>query len=159
MKHIRKICSIVLCVVMALSCFGFAALAEEGGGDPTCEHVMSVTVVPPTCADQGYQLHVCTKCGYHYDDNYTDALGHSYGPFTETRAATCTEEGLMERVCSRCGGLDTKTLPVLPHVDEDEDGYCDVCHARVEVKKIFSPYEWLKSFIAFIRDLIQGIFA
>ena len=158
MKTFRKALSIVLCLVMALTCFVFAAAAEDPE-TPACEHAYSGTVVPPTCAEQGYTMYVCTKCGDYYKADYVNALGHNYGEWREVRTATCTEEGLMERECIRCHGLDTKTISVIPHVDEDEDGLCDVCSAKVEVKKIFSPFEWLKAFFAFLRDLFAGIFA
>lgn len=162
MKKVNRILSVALCLVMCLSLFGVAAFAEENVTTPeqgACDHAFNINVVAPTCADRGYTLYVCSKCGYYYSDNYTSAMGHNYGDWREVRAATCTEEGQMERECSRCHGLDTKTLPILPHVDEDGDGKCDACGAKVEVKKIFSPFEWLKSFIQFIRDLINGIFA
>ncbi|MBQ6067808.1 MAG: hypothetical protein IJK89_13440 [Clostridia bacterium] len=158
MKKINKAISVLLCLVMALSFFGVAAFAE-GDGETTCEHIYKDTVVPPTCADQGYTLHVCSKCGDWYKDSYTNALGHSYGEWVEVNAATCTTEGLQQRECARCHGLETKTIPIKAHVDENEDGKCDECGADMPLKFIFSPYEWLKSFIAFIKNLIQGIFA
>ena len=46
-------------------------------------------------------------------------------------------------------------LVVMPIVN----GECDVCGAEMEVKQIFSPFEWLKSFIRFLRELINSIFA
>ena len=158
MKKCNKILSVLLCLVLATSFFSFAVFAEDPE-TPACDHVYNDTVVPPTCAEQGYTMHVCSKCGDYYMDTYTNPKGHNYGQGTEVRAATCTEEGLMERECSRCHGKETKTISVTPHVDEDEDGLCDVCNAKVEVKEIFSPFEWLKSFIRFIRELIASIFA
>ena len=157
MKKINKSISILLCLVMALSCFTFLAFAEDE--TPACEHEYQVTVVQPTCMEQGYQLHVCPKCGDHFQDNFIPALGHNYGEWAQIREATCTEEGLMERECIRCHGKETKTVSVIPHVDEDEDGHCDVCGAEMEVKHIFSPFEWLKSFIQFLRDWFRSIFA
>lgn len=157
MKQFNRAIGILLCLVMAFSCFGLIALAE----DPEEPHVHEYRseVVNPTCVDRGYTLHVCSGCGDYYKTDYTDPIGHSYGQWTEVRAATCTAEGLQERECVRCHGKETKTIPVLPHVDEDENGECDNCGAKMEVKHIFSPFEWLKSFIAFIKNLVQGIFA
>ena len=158
MKKFHKTLSVFLCLVMALSFFGLAAFAEDGE-----EHVHNYTgtVVAPTCAERGYTLYVCSGCGDHYIDenSYTNPLGHNYGEWREVRESTCTEEGLMERECIRCHGKETKTISVIPHEDRDEDGQCDVCGADVEVKKIFSPFEWLKTFIQFLRDWFNGIFA
>lgn len=157
MKKISKALSVLLCLVMALSFFGVAAWAE--GEEEACEHEYTATVVAPTCADQGYTLHVCPKCGDHYADSYTSALGHSYGNWVEVTAATCTTEGMQQRECTRCHGKETKTIPIKAHADENEDGKCDECGAEMPLKFIFSPFEWVKSFIAFIRGLIQSIFA
>ncbi len=160
MKKISKALSVLLCFVMALSFFGVAAFAE-GEETEECEHVYTVTEVAPTCAERGYSLHVCSKCGDYYMDSFRDPIGHNFGDWVEIRAATCTEEGLMERKCNRigCSTKETKTIPVKAHADENEDGKCDMCGADMPLKFIFSPYEWLKSFIAFIKELIQGIFA
>ena len=81
MKKINKSVSVLLCLVMALSCFSFFAFAEDE--EPACEHEYQVTVVQPTCMEQGYQLHVCPKCGDHFQDNYIPALGHNYGEWAQ----------------------------------------------------------------------------
>ena len=47
MKKINKSVSVLLCLVMALSCFSFFAFAEDE--EPACEHEYQVTVVQPTC--------------------------------------------------------------------------------------------------------------
>lgn len=163
MKKINKVLSVFLCLIMALSCFSLAAFAEDvtTPEQAACEHQFNTTVIGATCADKGYTMYVCSNCGYYYKGDYTNSLGHVYGEWTEIRAATCTEEGLMERVCTRsgCSGKETKTIPVLPHVDEDENGLCDVCNVKVEVKFIFSPFEWLKAFIQFLREWFSSIFA
>ena len=158
MKPFNKALSVLLCLVLALSCFGLAAFAEDPE-TTECEHSYIVSTIVPTCVNEGYQLHVCTKCGDTFMDNKVPARGHSYGEWTVVREASCTEEGLRERECVLCHGKDTKTISVLPHVDEDENGECDVCGAEMEVKQIFSPFEWLKSFIRFLRELINSIFA
>lgn len=157
MKKINQAISLILCLVMALSVFAFAAFAEDESA--ACEHTYTATTVAPTCMERGYQMFVCSQCGDYYMDNYTNPLGHNYGEWTDVRESTCTAEGLQERECIRCHGKETRTISVIPHVDADENGKCDVCGAKVEVKKIFSPFEWLKAFIQFLRDWFNGIFA
>lgn len=44
---------------------------------------------------------------------------------SETHAATCSQEGFELYACS-CGKTQKKPLPTLPHVDENNDGLCDV---------------------------------
>lgn len=38
------------------------------------EHSFTDEVIPPTTTSQGYTRHTCLRCGYSYDDSYTDAL-------------------------------------------------------------------------------------
>lgn len=140
---------------MMFSCFAFAASAA----DAACEHKYNATAVAPTCAEKGYTLYTCSKCGDFYKDNYTNALGHSYGEWQTEKDATCSEEGLAQRKCIRCGGFETKTIPVLEHVDANVDGKCDKCGAPVEVKTVFSPFEWLKAFFKAMIEWFRAIFA
>ena len=61
-----------------------------------------ILVVAPTCGEQGYTLHTCTKCGYNYKDTYVDATGlHSYGA-VEVVAPTCTQQGYTSYCCAGC---------------------------------------------------------
>lgn len=69
--------------------------------DDTCEHDYTDVVTEPTCTEQGYTTHTCSKCGDTYVDTYTDALGHEYtDAVTEP---TCTEQGYTTHTCSKCG--------------------------------------------------------
>ncbi|MBO6263244.1 MAG: hypothetical protein J6N93_03080, partial [Clostridia bacterium] len=53
----------------------------------------------PTCTLNGYTTYTCTRCNDSYVGNYTSALGHEWGVWQTTKAATCTEEGEEKRVC------------------------------------------------------------
>ena len=80
-----------------------------------------------TCKEQGNnEYYTCTGC----DKVYKDAEGktettvaaetlpladHTWGEWTEVKAATETEKGLEERVCSVCGAKETRDIPVLAH--------------------------------------------
>ena len=48
------------------------------------EHVYKKTTVEPDCTHQGYTTFTCW-CGYSYDGNYTDPVGHDYDNGTCTR--------------------------------------------------------------------------
>ena len=74
-----------------------------------------MTVVDPTCTEQGYTLHACNEnAEKSYKDNYTNALGHDYKEVTTP--ATCKDAGKVENVCQRCN--DTQLVKELP-VTED----------------------------------------
>ena len=48
--------------------------------EPTtsCSHTYVDTKVGATCAQPGYTLHTCSKCGYSYRSDFTDTLSHSF---------------------------------------------------------------------------------
>ncbi len=52
-------------------------------------HVYEAVVTAPSCTDQGYTTYTCT-CGNSYQDNFADALGHSY----------------VDGVCNICGAVN-----------------------------------------------------
>ena len=102
-------------------------LVSDGGGNEwgfkvtdvkvaSGAHVHSYTsvVTAPTCTEKGYTTHTCT-CGESYVDSYTDALGHSYGAWKQTKAPTCTEKGAEVRTCTRCSASETRDINALGH--------------------------------------------
>ena len=67
---------------------------------PKTGHSYTDVVIPPDCENGGYTLHKCGVCGYEYDTDFTDPLGHAW---------ELAEEGTLENgapykkyVCSRC---------------------------------------------------------
>lgn len=81
--------------------------------DLTHIHSYTDTVVPPTCAEQGYTLHSCA-CGYEYKDNYKPKLPHTYVE-VETVAPTCDSDGAQKMRCKNCGVEKIVTLPKREH--------------------------------------------
>ena len=65
---------------------------------PMFGHDYTVTVVEPTCTEQGYTAHACNNCLSVYHDEFTDPTGH-----TEGSEATCTED----MICTVCGTVLT----------------------------------------------------
>lgn len=58
-------------------------------------------VTAPTCTEQGYTTHVCSRCDDTYVDTYVDANGHTYvATITEP---TCTDRGYTTQTCKYCG--------------------------------------------------------
>jgi len=158
MKKTTRILSIVMAIIVAFTSLSVVAFAEE---IEECEHDFRETVVAPTCAERGYTIYVCPLCGETFFYDYTPALGHSWGEWTNFDEATCTAEGHDERTCAVCKAVETKTLPVISHVDSDKNGKCDMCGIDMETKTeyILNPYDWFKAFFAYIRALIARIFA
>lgn len=76
--------------------------------------VLSQTV-KATCTKNGYTEHFCSRCNYKYRpaEEYTSALGHAWGDWTVTKAATTTAEGVKTSVCERCGEKKTASIAKL----------------------------------------------
>lgn len=70
---------------------------------PALGHYYQAVVTDPTCTEQGYTTHTCSRCDDAYVDEFVDALGHTevIDPAVE---ATFDETGLTEgKHCSVCG--------------------------------------------------------
>lgn len=78
------------------------------------DHKYSQEVIEATCTEMGYTLYKCS-CGDSYQDNYINALGHSYGEWIQIKEATDTEEGIMKKCCSRCNNETTVNIPKTSH--------------------------------------------
>lgn len=68
----------------------------------------------PGCTEAGWVRYICDDCGESYTEEI-GALGHAWGEWTVTSAATCTSDGIKERACSRCGDKETEAIPALGH--------------------------------------------
>lgn len=134
--------------------YGFAGSAAETFASyqtkhfiPLCpltnapHNTQEVGATEPDCLNPGYSAGTfCTDCeewvtGH---EQTADALGHAPGePAPENVvAATCTAEGSYDNVtrCTRCGEALTSTpekIAMIPHADEDHNGYCDDCGAFI----------------------------
>ena len=93
-------------------------------------HSYSTIVTDPTCLTKGYATHICYYCGYTYTDSYTDALGHDYGAWKQTKAPTCTEKGTETGKCSRCDVTETRDIDALGHDLVHHDGKAATCTAN-----------------------------
>ena len=78
-------------------------------------HSYQTAVTDPTCTEQGYSTHTCSVCGDSYEDNFVDALGHSFGAWMVVEESTCAKQGYEERSCS-CGESETRELALAEHI-------------------------------------------
>lgn len=78
-----------------VSCGGYETATIEATG-----HSYVATATNPTCMEQGYTTHTCSKCNATYVDTYVDAIGHNY--VATVTAPTCTARGYTTQKCSRC---------------------------------------------------------
>ena len=80
-----------------------------GGPGGACEHEYVDAVTEPTCTEQGFTTHTCSKCNDFYTDSYVDAKGHDYEDVVTK--PSCTEKGYTTHTCRAkdCGDSYTDT--------------------------------------------------
>ena len=77
-------------------------------------------ITAPTCLTNGLKQisSICKVCNYNggTKDEVTPALGHDWGSWNVTTAATCTETGVETRICKRDSShVETKPIAALGH--------------------------------------------
>lgn len=77
-------------------------------------HQYDASVVAPGCEASGYTVYVC-ECGDSYIADQVEAVGHSWGEWTEAKSPTETQPGEEIRLCAACGEEELRGVPVLPH--------------------------------------------
>ena len=122
------------------SCFcGKSGDATFEVGTPPGHNYESV-VTDPTCTDQGYTTHTCSKCKDSYVDNYVSANGHG---FTTQRiedkylksTVTCTESAVYYYSCNVCAAKGSTTFSYgqpLGHKYIEGTNVCSICSYEAE---------------------------
>ena len=63
------------------------------------DYILTVTV--PSCTEQGYTTHDCSRCNASYIDSYVEAKGHKY--VAKVTDPNCTDRGYTTQTCKVCG--------------------------------------------------------
>lgn len=83
------------------------------------KYTFAVTVVPPTCTEDGYTMHKCNQDdSLSYKDNFVHSTGHHAAK--RVIEPTCKEEGRTEIYCKVCGDVSS-TFDVTPKKDHTWD--------------------------------------
>lgn len=70
------------------------------------KYTFTVTVVPPTCTEDGYTMHKCNEDdSFSYKDNIVHSIGHRAAK--RVIEPTCKEEGRTEIYCKVCGDVSS----------------------------------------------------
>ena len=87
-------------------------------------HDYEITVVAPTCENNGYTVHACKNCSYSYNDTPVNPTGHN--ETSVVTEPTCTENGYTTFTCLNCGQVRTwYETAATGHTFVD--GTCTVC--------------------------------
>ena len=86
----------------------------------------------PTCTEKGESHVTCTKCG-EVSKTFEETLPHEASSEWVVRTEpSCNRQGQKDLKCKNCGKtLETRSIPMLEHTDNDKDGICDVCSAKI----------------------------
>ena len=85
-----------------------------------CDEIEIETAVPALCEDEGTELYRAVFENPAFDSERTraiPAIGHKWGAWTVTRAATETEDGEQTRICENDSAhVQTAVIPSITHV-------------------------------------------
>ena len=100
------------------TCTRTSCTASTADHTVTANHNTSKTAhKDATCTVDGYDEYTCADCGYKYRKTIAK-LGHDWGAWTVTTAATCTKDGSEKRVCKRdASHVETRTVKAKGHVE------------------------------------------
>lgn len=85
---------------------------------PKLQHNMvAQPEVGATCTSGAYTPYKCANCDHSYNvyNETQPAIGHVWGEWTVTTAATNTEKGKMERQCEKCDEVQEVEIPAGGH--------------------------------------------
>ncbi|MCQ2771501.1 MAG: Ig-like domain-containing protein, partial [Clostridia bacterium] len=78
-------------------------------------HNYTILTMVPTCTEQGYTFHVCSKCNNSYIDNYKPATGHNWDDGIVTMVPTCVSFGTKLITCTICKQQMVQTIEFVGH--------------------------------------------
>ena len=107
---------------------------------PALGHLYEAEVTFPTCEEQGYTIHTCSRpgCGDSYVDSFTAALGHQWSPQwtadDETHYHGCDNPGCVARQDEAAHTIVAGEILEEPvcEVPGRQEQYCCICNAPQE---------------------------
>ena len=123
-----------------------------------CKHSYDDVVHAPTCAEEGYTEHICSKCGKSFSDTPTAKGAHIYT--SAITPPTCTAQGFTDYTCSICGHKYTGDITGLS-AHRFNDGSCMYCSFK-EIKEYITPdTEWfdetVRTFTISTKEELAGL--
>lgn len=114
-------------------------------------HNYQKEVVKPTCEEQGYDHYEC-ECGDEYNDNYVDALDHSYGDWVLVNEPEEFMSGLLTRTCANDENhVEEHILPLLYESEEYIKTYLCGSQEIYSYTYIFNGKEYV-----FVDESVEG---
>lgn len=135
-------------VLLSLSLLGLTNCSSEHA------HSYEEVKVDATCTEKGYTHYTCAECGYEYNDNYVDAIGHNYSEEIILNS-TCTSKGLKSLTCKNCNDVKYETINYSDHktvadaavaatcssTGLSEGSHCETCGEVFKAQEVISMTE------------------
>lgn len=112
--------------------------------------------VPAGCEIADHYVHTCATC---QATKIEKKLGGA--PYTGhdmvliSSPQTCLDEAVNVYECKNCGKIDNIATSPVDHVDEDADGYCDICEADIALEE--EPHGFYAQIIKWISEIVEAI--
>ena len=129
-----------LTVKLSLVLIIFLVTLTVVGCKKECKHEYADNVVGPTCTEEGYTEHTCTKCQNTYRDANTASTGHNY--VGEIIAPTCSSEGYTKHFCSNCSDSYNDTYVAVTSHRFNGSSDCTYCSFKHPEEAITPDTEW-----------------
>lgn len=114
-------------------------------------HTYIPAITLPTCTEGGYTTFTCSACGDSYVGANKDALGHSYGEWTELTPAECEKVGEKSHSCTVCGAEEKAEIPSIGH------NYSGVVTAPTATSEGYTTYTCGNCGDSYVADKVPAI--
>ena len=105
---------------------------------PLADHSLVHYSNPSTCKVAGYEYDKCSACGDEFNYIELPLAEHSWSDWAVTREPTVEAEGEETRTCSVCDDVESRVIPKLEVIKDDETGveivYGNEYESGVEIK-------------------------
>ena len=82
---------------------------------PALGHDYKAVVTMPTCTSRGYTTYTCVNCSRSYNDDYTEAIPHTWTDWYLYTSPTCLQDGYNRRHCEVCQYAQSSAIEKLGH--------------------------------------------
>ena len=105
---------------------------------PLAEHNLTHYSEASTCKEQGYEYDKCTYCEGVFNQVDLPLAEHSRNDWTVVKESTAEAEGEEQRSCVVCGDIETRAIPKLNKIKDENTGieivYKDEYDSDVEIE-------------------------
>ncbi len=107
-------------------------------GEVEHKHELAHRTIESNCKVAGMEYDICLECGESFNVVILPLSDHSWSVWSVTKEATAEDEGEEQRSCSVCGKIETRVIPKLNKIKDENTGieivYSDEYDIDVEIE-------------------------